>query len=282
MLSPTNAVSSSVPALGWKALVLEKRPGACEAVTDYLKQMGWIVRICANPDDVGALWDDDDLFVVETTAVDDSLRQLVKWVRNAGGDPYVLAVGDGYHDPSWMAVGKRGAHGVVADVMAAAETQREIESACRWLAARRDFQPPGIAGGGSMLGGALSETPVSTTPDWLPLLLDKVDSGLAVLDPGFRYRMANRRWRELFGLQDQDIIGRSHFEIFPTLGPDWKATYQRALDGEAIRCEEDVVVGDSGALVPVRWEISPWRSRDGHTCPNSWPAVRSSRPRRNC
>jgi len=105
--------------------------------------------------------------------------------------------------------------------------------------------------------------PWGAVPDWLPLLLDKVDTGMAVLDTAFRYRVANRRWRELFGLQDQEILGRSHFDVFPGLGPEWLETYHRALGGETIRCEEDVLVVGSGTIAPVRWEISPWRDRHG-------------------
>ncbi len=105
--------------------------------------------------------------------------------------------------------------------------------------------------------------PWGAVPDWLPLLLDKAGTGMAVLDTAFRYRVANRQWRELFGLQDQEILGRSHFDVFPGLGPEWGATYRRALAGETIRCEEDVLAVESGTIAPVRWEITPWRDRHG-------------------
>ena len=105
--------------------------------------------------------------------------------------------------------------------------------------------------------------PWGAVPDWLPLLLDKAGSGMAVLDTAFRYRVANRQWRELFGLQDQEILGRSHFDVFPGLGPEWEETYRRALAGETVRCEEDVLAVESGTIAPVRWEITPWRDRHG-------------------
>lgn len=35
--------------------------------------------------------------------------------------------------------------------------------------------------------------PWGAVPDWLPLLLDKAGTGMAVLDTAFRYRVANRQ-----------------------------------------------------------------------------------------
>lgn len=81
--------------------------------------------------------------------------------------------------------------------------------------------------------------------------------GVAMFDRELRYVLANPRWLQQFRLQNKDVIGRTQFEVFPKLHPNWKKIYQRCLNGETRRGRETVDAGH-GPL-EMRWEVRPWR-----------------------
>lgn len=235
-----------------------------------LENEGASVELVRTPDEVGHQWDHHDMLVLDAPEKDETLRQLIKWARQTGSEPYVVAVGDGEHDPGWLTGGRRGAHAsmVEPDEQAA---RLVLADARGWLAAR---DPSKLAPAPSAPRGlreeitqarqpAVAVASRSPLPEWLPFLLDKTSAAMAVFDAQMRYRVCNRVWRELFGLHDTEVNGRSHFDIFPNLGSGWKEAYERALRGESLAREEDHIVSASGAAIPLRWEISPWRDGSG-------------------
>lgn len=253
-----------------RALVLESRAGACAVMVRALENEGASVELVRTPDEVGNQWDHHDMLVVDAIGKDDALRQLIKWARQTGSEPYVVAVGDGEHDPAWLTSGRRGAHASMTEPDDQA-ARLVLADARGWLAARDPLKVPAPSGSPRSPRGdttPLTATPtVSRTPlpEWLPFLLDKTSAAMAVFDAQMRYRVCNRVWRELFGLHDTEVNGRSHFDIFPNLGSGWKEAYERALRGESLAREEDHIVSASGAAIPLRWEISPWRDGSGQT-----------------
>lgn len=248
----------------YKAIVLESRAGACSVLTRALEAEGALVELVRTPEEVGSHWDHHDILVVDAEGKDETLRQLVKWARQTGDEPYVVAVGDGEHDPGWLTGGRRGAHASMAEPDE--QSARLVLADARgWLAAREPART--AVAPVSRLFGPEASTPAAPAraplPDWLPPLMDKASAAMAVFDMQMRYRLCNRAWRELFGLHETEVNGRSHFEIFPNLGSGWKEAYQRALGGESLAREEDHVLSSSGVALPLRWEISPWRDSTG-------------------
>ncbi|MFM7182631.1 MAG: PAS domain-containing protein [Verrucomicrobiales bacterium] len=248
----------------YKAIVLESRAGACSVMIRALEAEGTSVELVRTPDEVGSHWENLDILVVDAVEKDETLRQLVKWARQTGNDPYVVAVGDGEHDPAWLTGGRRGAHASMAEPDE--QSARLVLADARgWLAARE----PAPAAPQPVTRLPAPRTPPPSAPvraqlpDWLPPLMDKTSAAMAVFDTQMRYRLCNRAWRDLFGLYETEVNGRSHFEIFPNLGSGWKEAYQRALAGESLAREEDHVLSSSGVALPLRWEISPWRDSGG-------------------
>lgn len=98
----------------------------------------------------------------------------------------------------------------------------------------------------------------------LQLLIDHAPVALALFDSDMRYLALSLRWREDFELGDQEVLGRSHYEVFPNLLEEWKDGYRRGLAGEVVRCPDgEPWVRSDGQLIWNRWEVLPWYRADG-------------------
>ena len=74
------------------------------------------------------------------------------------------------------------------------------------------------------------------------------------------YVIASDRWLKEYKLAEENIIGRSHYEIFPEIKkmPHWLAIHQRCLQGESASNEKDAFTRLDGRTDWMRWEIFPW------------------------
>ena len=97
----------------------------------------------------------------------------------------------------------------------------------------------------------------------LQLFIENAPTGIAMLDSQFRYLYASRRWLQDRQLDDQDVIGKSHYEISSHIPDAWRAMHQRCLLGATESCEEDKIILANGGTRWIRWEVRPWMSSDG-------------------
>jgi PAS domain S-box-containing protein len=86
---------------------------------------------------------------------------------------------------------------------------------------------------------------------------------MAMFDTQMRYLAYSQTWITEQGLEEQSIIGCSHYDIFPDIPERWQAEHQRALQGEVISVSEDVWERADGTKVYLRWAIHPWYHPDG-------------------
>ena len=99
----------------------------------------------------------------------------------------------------------------------------------------------------------------------LRILIENAPAAVAMFDSEMRYIMTSRRWLEDYRLEDRNIIGVSHYDVFPEIRkmPNWIDIHQRALRGERFDMREDCWVRADGHREWNQWAIHPWHDGTG-------------------
>jgi len=92
----------------------------------------------------------------------------------------------------------------------------------------------------------------------LRLFVEHSPASIAMFDTEMKYIVASHRYLLDYELGGQNVVGRSHYDIFPEIPNRWKEIHKNCLLGMIERCEEDPFPRASGKLDWVRWEIRPW------------------------
>jgi diguanylate cyclase (GGDEF)-like protein/PAS domain S-box-containing protein len=88
-------------------------------------------------------------------------------------------------------------------------------------------------------------------------------AAIAMLDRQLRYIQTSERWVQDYNLVGQDIIGKSHYTIFPEISQRWKDIHQRVLAGAIEHCDEDPFPRADGSTDWLQWQARPWyQSKD--------------------
>jgi PAS domain S-box-containing protein len=129
--------------------------------------------------------------------------------------------------------------------------------------------------------------------------VEHTPAAVAMLDRNLRYLLTSRRWVTDYATENQDIVGCSHYEVFPLLQSEeslagsgewgvgsgelesnlthapsqspinphllnrWQEIYALCLAGEAQRGDSDYFIRPDGSRQRIKWEIQPWLTRTG-------------------
>lgn len=109
-----------------------------------------------------------------------------------------------------------------------------------------------------------TEEALKQANEQIGLFVKHTPAAVAMLDKNMRYIVASDRWYEDYGLEGQEIIGKSHYEIFPEINnmAQWKEIHARCLQGNVEISEKDPFPRKNGKLDWLRWEIHPWRTEE--------------------
>jgi PAS domain S-box-containing protein len=91
----------------------------------------------------------------------------------------------------------------------------------------------------------------------LETFVECAPASMAMFDRNMRYLQVSKRWLEDCGIAGKDVLGKSHYEIFPDLSEAWKEAHRRGLAGESLGSEDSWVALD-GRSHWIHWEVRPW------------------------
>ncbi|MEW5870028.1 MAG: PAS domain S-box protein [Chloroflexota bacterium] len=95
------------------------------------------------------------------------------------------------------------------------------------------------------------------------LFVEHSPAAIAMFDHEMKYLVASQRYLVDYGLGGQNLLGRSHYEVFPEIPERWKEIHRRCLAGAVEKAEDDPFPRSDGSLDWVRWEMRPWYETSG-------------------
>jgi PAS domain S-box-containing protein len=146
---------------------------------------------------------------------------------------------------------------------------RRVDGEIRWILAagrhRKDRagNPRWIAGiVRDITGRKQAEEAARQNQRLLQLFIEHAPAALAMFDRDMRYVAASARWRGDYRL-GPDVIGRSHYHVFPNIPERWKEVHRRAMAGEVLRANDDCFERVDGTRQWLMWEVRPWFAANG-------------------
>lgn len=107
-----------------------------------------------------------------------------------------------------------------------------------------------------------AETALKASEERLRLFVEQAPASIAMFDRSMRYLSVSRRWLAQFSPYEQDVVGRSHYEIFPEIPERRREIHRRALNGEVLKDDDDPFLRADGRTQWIAWEIRPWYASD--------------------
>jgi PAS domain S-box-containing protein len=94
----------------------------------------------------------------------------------------------------------------------------------------------------------------------LKIFVKSVPAGVAMFDRDMRYLQVSDRWCADYSIDSSQVLGRSHYDLFPDVPQHWKEMHRRGLEGETLQADGERWEREGGTHKWVRWEIRPWRT----------------------
>jgi len=84
-------------------------------------------------------------------------------------------------------------------------------------------------------------------------------TAICMVDKKMRYIATSDQWLTDYGIANQNVIGRSHYDVFPEIGEEWKTIHKECIEkGVSHSRSEDPFVRKDGSIQWLRWIVKPW------------------------
>jgi PAS domain S-box-containing protein len=90
------------------------------------------------------------------------------------------------------------------------------------------------------------------------LFVDRVPVAVAMFDPEMRYLLTSQRWLQEYGVEEGEVLGRRHYDVFPETPAHWHEAHRQALAGHTVQSAEDRLPRRDGRVDWVSWQVFPW------------------------
>ncbi len=104
---------------------------------------------------------------------------------------------------------------------------------------------------------------LSQNKEMLELFIKHAPAAIAMYDRNMICLSASDRWKKDFGVPDVEIVGKSHYAIFPDLPERWKANHKKVQTGEVLSAQEELWEREDGSRIWINWESHPWLKSNG-------------------
>jgi PAS domain S-box-containing protein len=280
-----------------RALVVEPDHEVRQRLTRLLREHGMEVMDCANVEQGRELFSDHRLVVAPLNGDNAAMKEFVAWVRAEAGvtQPWIIALGERHElspgeTPSQYGVNDLLTGPMNTDALVKRLEQLGFGSARAALPARpMPPAPPSYQRTRSKVVAPPAATPVPTAWDLASatVLLEHFPAGVAIVDRHMVYLGVNARWIKEFQSPTPHLTGRSHYELFPDLHPDWRVLYESCLAEDRKQTIDDSMTRPDGTESLIHWEIQPWHDGEGAvgglvlTCTSAEPPVVEAPPAPN-
>ncbi len=99
--------------------------------------------------------------------------------------------------------------------------------------------------------------------EMLEFIIRHAPSAIAVHDRDMRYLFVSDLYMKSYKVEQEDIIGKHHYDVFPDLPEKWRKVHKRVLKGEVISAEDDKYERADGSVEYTRWQCMPWKNHAG-------------------
>jgi len=104
--------------------------------------------------------------------------------------------------------------------------------------------------------------------DYLQYLLEYIvknsNQGVAILDAKLNFVYVSDKFTEIYRINEKNIVGKHHYDVFPDLPEKWRKVHKRALKGEVLSGDRDIFERLDGTVDYTRWLCRPWVEINGN------------------
>lgn len=110
---------------------------------------------------------------------------------------------------------------------------------------------------GSLMELRASRQKLLEEQNLLKTFVSNAPAAIAMFDKHMNYISASKRWYIDQNIEG-DIIGKSHYKVFPEIPKEWKDMHKRALSGEIVKPGIEKFERKDGTIQWLQGEIHPW------------------------